>query len=115
MDESDKPFLLSKEFGDPLEEAYISYIERSGGQKGGGGGMEQITLSGKELMDHVFIDDFNGNKMKVKTHEIIQTAGDKPTQQLSLLLYQQASSGQHVLFLFAVYNGEYEGIQGDGE
>lgn len=76
--------------------------------------MEQITLSGRELMDHVFIDDFNGNKMKVKTHEVIRS-GQKPPQQLSLLLYQQSSSGQHVVFLFAVYNGEYEGIQGDGE
>lgn len=69
-----------------MEDAYISYIERSGGQKGGGGGMEQIQLSGRELMDHVFIDDFNGNKMKVKTHEVIRS-GQKPAQQLSLLLY----------------------------
>lgn len=77
--------------------------------------MEQIQLSGNELLDHVFIDDFNGNKMKVKTHEVLKTNNNKPSQQLSLLLYQQASNGQHVLFMFAVYNGEYEGIQGDGE
>ena len=54
--------------------------------------------------------------MKVKTHSrgAFQRQ-NKPPQQLSLLMYQQASSGNHVLFIFAVYNGEYEGIQGDGD
>ena len=58
-------------------------------------------------MDHVFIDDFNNSKMKVKTHEV-QKFHSQPDQQLSLLLYQQAKDTSYCLFIFAVYNGQYD-------
>jgi hypothetical protein len=106
---------LCENFGDELEEAYTSYIERSGGKTGGTSGMTRIKLEGREILDHVFIDGPLGNKMKVKTHILNENIQNKPTQQLSLLLYQQCVDSNYVLFVFAVYNGEYEGVQGDGE
>lgn len=100
--------------GDEHEDAYTSYVDRGQGTNQRRVEANIVSLPENETNDHVYIDDFNGNKMKVRTHKRLELA-NKPTQQVALLLYQQTSGASHVLFVFAVYNGEHEGSGADDD
>ena len=92
--------------GDEHEDAYMRYVKEGKVSRTRGAINDDSIqrIEGKEVFDHVFIDNFNNTKMKVKTHNVMTFSG-KPDQQLSLLLYQQAKDASFCLFVFAVYNG----------
>lgn len=58
--------------GDVHEDAYTSYVDRGANQRSQLNQANIVSLAPEECNDHVYIDDFNGNKMKVRTHDLIQ-------------------------------------------
>lgn len=66
----EKKLMLCERFGDDLDEFYTSYAERVDSYNSKGGTMVKTTLEDEECLDHVFIDDFAGNKMKLRTHVV---------------------------------------------
>ena len=50
------------------------------------------------------IEDFNGNKVKVKTYQGETTEYSTISQNLKLILYQLTNDKKFAMFLFGVYN-----------
>lgn len=61
-----------------------------------------IKLNQEEKMNHVFIDDFEGKKRRIKTFEL--TCSFSIPQQCRLIYYQITADSKFAFFLFAVYN-----------
>ena len=79
---------------------YLQYIFASQNQ----GGMYQdepklVKMNEIKRKNFVFIDDFRGNKVMVKTHTPNQLSLN---QEIRLMFYQ--CSGKQAVFIFAVFN-----------
>lgn len=86
----DEPYVQHKVNVKKDDKDLLEYIDKYG--------QATIQLSSDEKKNHVFIDDFDGNKKKVKTYLFYDQ------QQLRLIFYQQSNQGQYALFIFAIYN-----------
>jgi len=72
-------------------------------------------LESRERQDHVLIDDFQGNKVKIMTFRTETTEFSTIPQNLKLILYQLTNDKKHAMFLFAVYNVKMQGAGAQSE
>lgn len=76
---------------------------------------EWVKLVPKERQNHIFIDDFDGNKVKVKTYNSETTEYSTISQNLKLILYQRTKDKKYTIFLFGVYNVKMQGAGAQSE
>lgn len=66
-------------------------------------------LEPNERQNHIWIDDFEGNKVKVRTYNSETTEYSTISQNLKLILHQMTSDNKYGMFLFGVYNVKMQG------
>lgn len=98
------------------QEPYISYKREKGNQnmkmkrlKEDDEGNDEEFLEPNERQNHIWIDDFEGNKVKVRTFNSETTEYSTISQNLKLILYQMTSDNKYGMFLFGVYNVKMQG------
>lgn len=74
-----------------------------------------VKLERRERYNHILIDDFEGNKVKVKTYNSETTEYSTISQNLKLILYQLTHDQKYAMFLFGVYNVKMQGAGAQSE
>lgn len=74
-----------------------------------------VKLERRERYNHILIDDFEGNKVKVKTYNSETTEYSTISQNLKLILYQITNDQKYGMFLFGVYNVKMQGAGAQSE